>query len=283
MRRDMSRILKKLNIEENDASTDPSSPDLKPNLKIAEESGVRPRSVQSKKKKPTQNIKTSFKRSLRTLVILVVISIASIGIFFGGKYAYQRIHKILPGGSGPVAAASAAGDALKAKLAGDEGLQQEALDFYQAKDYAKALEKFQFLQKKFPKDAALLNNLGLIYMKLDDLSKAEFNFQEALKIDPKDAATYNNFGSLRMVQKNWDEAIASFYQAILYHPAMFEAHLNLAKVYELAGRPMEAIPEYQTYLEKTAKIPGANPEIRSLIEKRIVKLNSYSRYLEQRD
>ena len=62
---------------------------------------------------------------------------------------------------------------------------------------------------------------------------------------------------------------------------MIEPHLNLAKAFELAGRPMEAIPEYQHYLENT--VVGGDPALRKLIEKRIVKLNSFSQYIEHAD
>jgi hypothetical protein len=78
------------------------------------------------------------------------------------------------------------------------------------------------------------------------------------------------------MQQNSEESIFAFYQAILYSPEMIEPHLNLGKAFELAGRPMEAIPEYQYYLAHS--LTSGDPAIRALLEKRIVKLNSFAHY-----
>ena len=157
----------------------------------------------------------------------------------------------------------------------------EALQFFRAKNYPGALEKYGILLKSHPKNSVILNNIGLTYLKLNDFKNAERVFQESLTIAPKDAAIYNNLASLKLAQNNSEEAINYLYQAILYQPEMTEAHLNLAKAFELAGRSSESIPEYQYYLNHSPN--ERDPTIRRLIEKRIVKLKSFVRLSEHAD
>lgn len=228
-----------------------------PDLKLVPSLDEKPRAqAYSPKKKKTSPV----------LMLLFFSTIA-----FGAYFLYFKRPKVDLGFQPPPVSATAPAP----KLEGDDLIYQEAIDFYKAKDYAKALVKFELLLKTHPKDDVILNNLGLTYFKNSDFKKAEEYFQEVLKIDPKNGAAYSNLGTLKMAQFKSDDAIFNFYQAILYHPDLIEPHLNLAKAFELAGRPMEAVPEYQYYLDHT-KI-GGDASIRALIEKRIVKLNALSR------
>ena len=252
----MSRILKKLNIEEK-ATSERSVPDLK--LVQSEEFE---HSVSKPKKKIT------FKQTAILLGMIFALLVLAMRLFTHRGSNENELKSVSPGISAEIK-----------KLAPDDQLHAEAVELYRSKDYVKAVLKFAELQKSYPKDPAIRNNLGLSYLKLNEFKKAEHEFQEALKLDPKDGAAYNNYGSLRMAELNPEDAVSYFYQAILYHPEMTEPHLNLAKAFELSGHPMEAVPEYQRFLELTS--PGGDPAIRSLIEKRISKLNSFSQYLDQ--
>ena len=264
----MSRIFKKLNIEE-ESPVERMSPDLKLVLPTVEESRPAiPPAFKIQKK-------YSFKSLLKPLLILTVCAVVGVG----GYYVYHRIShfadQLVAKPTTPPAIERAS---VKARLAGDAQIHHEAMELYRTHDYAKALEKFESLLQRYPKDAALMNNIGMTYLKLNNFQKAESAFQEVLKTEPKDGAAYSNLGSLKMAERNWEEAIAYYYQAILYQPEIIEPHLNLAKAFEMAGRPMEAIPEYQYYLDHP--VTGGDPELKKLIEKRIVKLNSYSSYLK---
>ena len=252
----MSRIFKKLNIEEASPS-ERSAPELKLVPTIDED----PR--------PSIGLKKKTKKITLQQIQIIGLCVAMV---IGGSFAYQ---KYISNNAKPVVLESVV---AKEKIGADEQEHQDAMALYREKDYLKALEKFETLLKKHPKDAVITNNIGLTYLKLNDFKNAESKFQEVLKINPKDGVTYNNLGSLRMVQMSFEESISYFYQAILYQPEMIEPHLNLAKAFELAGRPMESIPEYQYYLDHTVKT--GDQAIRQLIEKRIVKLNSFSRYIE---
>ena len=278
----MSRIFKKLNIE------DESSVDKAPDLKLVQTSEEEPRAskpkkglkFQEKKKQAQGQLKVAtLKRSGRRLMILAVCAAIAVVVLIGGRHLYQKVSPFMAELNTPSKKSPAAIESVsaKAKLAVDEQVHHDAMELFHEHDYAKALEKFEFLLKKHPGDAVLTNNIGMTYSKLNDLPKAEKYFQDVLKIDQKDGAAYNNLGSLKMSQFNWEEATAYFYQAILYHPEMLEPHLNLAKAFEMAGRPMEAIPEYQHYLDHA--MTTSDPAIRKLIEKRIVQLGSFSRYI----
>jgi tetratricopeptide (TPR) repeat protein len=274
----MSRILKKLNIDTEVSTPERSGPDLK--LVPEPEHVQKPR----KKKHPSKNkakiqgkinlLIFNIKKFSRRLIMISVVVAVLIGLYFGCRFAANYVYDKIP----KAAPAAIEAVSVKAKLEADEQIHRDAKAFYNNREYEKALDQFQVLLKKHPVDSALLNNVGLTYLKMNNLPKAEWQFQETLKIDPKDGGAYNNLGSLKIAQQNWEEAIAYFYQAILYHPEMIEPHLNLAKAYEMAGRPMEAIPEYQYYLDHV--LPSNNPELKKMVEKRIVKLNSFARYLE---
>ncbi len=252
----MSRIFKKLNIEE----AQPSERSV-PELKLVPTIDEDPR--------PSISLKKTSKKITFQQIQIIGLCVA---IVIGGNFAYQKyiINKIPK----PIESV-----VEKPKLNEDELLHQEAIGLMKIKDYSKALEKFEILTKKYPNNPVITNNIGLIYLKLNDFLKAESLFHAVLKIDIKDGTAYNNLGSLKLAEMKADEAIAFFYQAILYLPGKIEPHLNLAKAFELAGRPMEAIPEYQYYIDHTNV--GGDPVIREMVDKRMVKLKTFSRYIEK--
>lgn len=256
----MSRIFKKLNVE-SESTPVQSAPDLKLVPPLPEET-------------PPSGSKSRLKKMAVFGVVSLVLLIGAGKLFQNGVPNFSDFLK-------PVTSAITSvggGAAADVKLEADEQLNHDAAELYRTKDYAKALEKFNQLLQKHPDDPAIMNNVGMAYLKLNDYQKAETQFREVLKLEPKDSAAYSNLGSLKLAQMNSEEAISFFYQAILYHPEMMEPHLNLGKAFELAGRPMEAIPEYQYFLKNAPS--NADPELKKTIEKRIAKLNSFSRYIE---
>jgi tetratricopeptide (TPR) repeat protein len=276
----VSKIFKKLKIE---SEFSPSHAPLAPhNLKLVREVTEDEQAVLIRSTSQTQKkafLVHKFKRQLKSFLVLGMLLTAT-GFF--GKLAYQKYSPLYfaPANVNKAVDPGLAAAGQKAAPTVDEKIHHEATELFKAKDYLKAIEKYQALLQKYPSDSALLNNSGLAYLKLNEFSKAEEQFQKVLKIDPKDAVAYNNLGTLKMAELNSDESISYFYQAILYRPEMLEPHLNLGKAFELAGRPMEAVPEYQYFLDHSKT---GDPAFKKLLEKRVAKLNSFSKYVERAD
>ena len=253
----MSRIIKKLNIEDESTLAE-SRQNLQLLPDLEEEHGF---IASSRIKKPAP------KSRVLPLVLIVTI--------MGAGACLYRLHGLTVLNPDPPSGLKTSADIgdVSAQTNADERDHLDAVRLFRSKEYGKALAKFDQISKKYPNDAGILNNLGLTFLKLNDYKRAEVEFKKALKIETKDGPAYNNLGSLMLAQTNFEDAIAYFYQAILYHPEMLEPHLNLAKAFELSGRPMEAIPEYHYYLDHAGV--SINLEVKKLIESRLLKLNSY--------
>jgi tetratricopeptide (TPR) repeat protein len=254
----MSRIVKKLNIEDESTLAE-SGQNLRLLPQVDEEKAVT----------GSPQIKKAKSRSL-TFPFVLTVSLLGSGVYLYFGHVFRGLNPSSSISPKITMGASEAG----AEINADERDHLDALRLFRSKDYGKAYAKFDQIYKKHPDDAGILNNLGLTFLKLNDYKRAESEFKKALKIEAKDGAAYNNLGTLMLTQNSFDDAIAYFYQAILYHPEMLEPHLNLAKAFELSGRPMEAIPEYHYYLDHAGV--NVDPEVKKLIESRILKLNTYA-------
>jgi Flp pilus assembly protein TadD len=97
------------------------------------------------------------------------------------------------------------GEALR-KLAQERN--RDGLSFLQAKDYPKALERFQQAYELSPQDAEIANNLGYIYQLLGNNAEAEVHFRAALTVDPSRLVTYLNLADLIGVKGESMERLA---------------------------------------------------------------------------
>ena len=90
-------------------------------------------------------------------------------------------------------------------------------------------------------------NLGNLYSRQDKLPEAVRQYEAALSAEPNYAEAHNNLGAVLLRQGHFDEAVAHYSAAVRLKPEHLY-YFNLANALVDAGKPAEAVPNYQRSL-----------------------------------
>ncbi len=90
-------------------------------------------------------------------------------------------------------------------------------------------------------------NMGNLLSRENRLSEAVKHYEAALRAEPNYAEAHNNLGSVLVRQRRFDEALAHHAAAVRLRPE-YLYYFNLANALMDAGRPAEAVPNYQQAL-----------------------------------
>ncbi len=112
-----------------------------------------------------------------------------------------------------------------------------------------SLSKFQEADKVLPGEPTTLNNMGLIYKKMNMLKDAEANYKKALEKFPEYAECLNNLGALKVAQEATLDAALYFRKAIDLKPNYADAYFNLAVLMENEGNYKSAVDNYKNFLK----------------------------------
>jgi tetratricopeptide (TPR) repeat protein len=96
------------------------------------------------------------------------------------------------------------------------------------KRYSEAVEVYEEILKKEPRNAALLNKVGIAYHNLNNLRQARRYYQRAIRADRRFANAYNNLGAIYYQQKSYRRAEREYRRAIEIRPDAAIFHSNLA-------------------------------------------------------
>lgn len=119
----------------------------------------------------------------------------------------------------------------------------------QAKQFDKALQAVESLEKKQPKNPTTFNLKGSIYFGKNDVANARKSFEQALALEPASAAAAMNLAQLDLLEKH-PEAARERLQSVLA-----KDKTNVQALMGLAGVAMATAqePEYVAWLEKAAQ------------------------------
>ena len=88
--------------------------------------------------------------------------------------------------------------------------------------------------------------MGNIQRQLGDVAAAEQAYRTALAHQPRLAGVYHNLGNIEYSDRGRVQAAISLYERCLQlDDSMVQARNNLGQAYEAAGRPEEALEQYQ--------------------------------------
>lgn len=124
------------------------------------------------------------------------------------------------------------------------------------RNWSEAIEAFQCVLRQHPQLAAAHFNLGNAYLNLAQFDKASEAYQEVIAVSPSPQA-YCNLAVTRARQEMYGEAISTFRQALELDPRSVDAHLGLARLYQLLGKPSLAINECHATLELNSNVVEA--------------------------
>jgi tetratricopeptide (TPR) repeat protein len=102
------------------------------------------------------------------------------------------------------------------------------------KMYREAIAAYQQILAEYPKDAALLNKIGVAYQQEGLSNQAAHCYRRAIKADSKFAAAVNNLGTIEYEHKHYRKAIRSYKRAMDLHPEkdmMATLYSNLGYAY----------------------------------------------------
>lgn len=134
-----------------------------------------------------------------------------------------------------------------------ENKTKKALEFFKNKDYEKAISEFKELLTEIPNDCAILNNIGLCYLKLGQNDEAEEYFLRALSNNSKSVETYVNLSDIYYSEKRIAEAINLLETAVTLLPQ------NIVLLHYLARIYIEDV-RYDLAIDMLSRILDISPE-----------------------
>ena len=123
------------------------------------------------------------------------------------------------------------------KHPGDAALHDDvALLYLELGKANRAIEHFMKSRDLKPQSAVTHYNLGTALTVARRLDEAAAEYREALRIDPSYANAHNNLGNVLLAQRQFDQAIREFQEVVRLQPDSAFARKNLAAAYTAAGR-----------------------------------------------
>ena len=123
----------------------------------------------------------------------------------------------------------------------DRGLAAEDHDLEQA------LAAYERVRELDAQHVGAHINLGRLHHEAGRLEEAQRVYREALRECEPDATLFFNFGVLLEDSSQYGEAIDAYNQALAADPDFADAHFNLARLYEIVGKPQQAIRHLGIY------------------------------------
>lgn len=151
----------------------------------------------------------------------------------------------------------------------DEELRADVL--MARKQYAEAAAAYLSLVRQEPRNAVLLNKLGIAYHQQTMLDQAKRYYERAVKADRTFANAYNNVGTIYYQRRNYRKAIQWYTKAIELRPDMAAVHSNLGYAYFGQKRYDEALAAFHRALELDAEVFERSHRAGSLLQDRSVE------------
>jgi tetratricopeptide (TPR) repeat protein len=105
-----------------------------------------------------------------------------------------------------------------------------------------------------PKNATVLNKMGIAELKLGERGAARKHFSQAMKADPRNISALNNLGAVAFLDKKYKNAVKYLKQALELDESSAPAHLNLAEAWMGLGDADRAMTEYARAIELDADV-----------------------------
>jgi tetratricopeptide (TPR) repeat protein len=115
--------------------------------------------------------------------------------------------------------------------------------------YSDAIAAYEEILKTEPKNAELLNKIGVGYSNLTKLDKAKKYYERAIKADDKYASALNNLGTVHFYQKKFRRAIKVYQRAIAAKPDSATFHSNVGHAWFADKKYAEAIAAWSRAIE----------------------------------
>lgn len=99
------------------------------------------------------------------------------------------------------------------------------------KEFAAAIDVYQSIIKDEPKNAVVLNKLGVAYQQMGGISTAEKYYKRAASADKKFSSPVNNLGTLEYGEKHYTKSIRYYHRALGMTSPSATVYRNLGYAY----------------------------------------------------
>ncbi|MFQ6114354.1 MAG: tetratricopeptide repeat protein, partial [bacterium] len=151
--------------------------------------------------------------------------------------------------------------ALKSEVSEGERLMIEAVQAGTKNNPLKAMELWQQLVQKFPKDKRVHYFLGANYYGRDEDDKAIAEFSKVIKIDKDFAPVYNLLGYTYREKEDYEKSEEAFKNYIDLLPDEANPHDSLADLYTKMGKHEDAIKHYKKAIALNPKFAFSQRKI----------------------
>lgn len=134
--------------------------------------------------------------------------------------------------------------------------------------YPEAIKSYEHLVKTDPKDAVLLNKLGVAYEVFGNDSRAENAYKRAIKVDKTYASAYNNVGTVEYSRHKYSHAITWYDKTLALSPDMATVYCNLGYAYFSDKKYPEAMSAFEHAIRLDPQIMAEHGDNGSIIQQR---------------
>jgi tetratricopeptide (TPR) repeat protein len=138
------------------------------------------------------------------------------------------------------------------------------------KQFTDAVTAYQDALASQPRNAVLLNKLGIAHHQLMRLDVAKKFYERATKADKTYAVAFNNLAALHYDLRRYRPAIKHFRKAIQIQPDLAAAHSGLGYAYFAQKKYDEALASFQRALELDPEIFERRSMFGSVVQSRAV-------------
>ena len=122
-------------------------------------------------------------------------------------------------------------------------------DVYMArKQYPEAVGVYETMLQEEPRNAVLLNKIGIAYHQMMKLDQAKKYYERSIKADKHYANAVNNLGTVLYNRKKFRQAIKHYRRALELAPEMAATHSNLGYAYFAQKNYEDAMASFQRAL-----------------------------------
>jgi tetratricopeptide (TPR) repeat protein len=138
------------------------------------------------------------------------------------------------------------------------------------KEYADAAIAYEALVKEEPRNAQMVNKLGVAYHLQTRLDMAKRYYERATKLDSNFANAINNLGTVYYQRKQYSKAIKIYQKALKADPEMSVGYSNLGYAYFHLKKYDEAMDAFHRALVIDPEIFERSSKAGSLLQDRTV-------------
>jgi len=132
-------------------------------------------------------------------------------------------------------------------------LIKSADEFYEKREYARAIELYKQVLKIDPRNAKIYNGIGDAYYYQNLYDSAIENYTQATKLNPTYAAAFFNLGYAYSQIKQYKRAIENFTESVNLRPDHAASYFNRALAYSDIEHEYEAISDYTLAIKYAPK------------------------------